>query len=483
MVVFTALLFALCVAAGVCAESAPQQIRTFESGTLTIGDVTGLDLNDIRTPGFYVWGSPFPAHSPISTDRSNPLYGTLIVTGNQQASIVYQLVIDFRGNLYTRTCGVNGWEPWSQSEKRITESAQSIDTYQDGMFTIGDATGLDLNDIKASGFYTWAKPFPAHSPIPFDRSNPLYGALIVVSRRDKTVTHQLVFDYRGNIYVRTWGAVEGWTTWTQAARGKNVVQEAQASTTEAQEAPSAAPAAPARPLAAKAFARVGCIGDSYTAGFINIGSKAGSYPECSWPHYMEALTGSTWTNFGVGGSSCKSWIEGGRYSGLDRVRAEGNKCQAYVIGLMINDSSPDKTTYVVLGTPADIGTQNDSYYAYYYRLILSVHEVNELAPIFCNTCPKSLSRYTGYNEAVRTIVAYCQDQGLPVYLCDLAGEAYNTPAYYANEVFTTDYINGHYTAIGYEMMAECYLRVMSDVMLDHISGFQNIHLIPYDKPQ
>lgn len=237
------------------------------------------------------------------------------------------------------------------------------------------------------------------------------------------------------------------------------------------------------PLAAKIFKRVGCIGDSYTEGYIKYGSgDAQHLPAYAWPHYMESLTGNVWTNFGVSGSSSKSWMQGGTYSKLSAVQAAGNKCQAYVIGLMLNDSTTSSPNYVAVGTSADIGTDADSYYAYYYKLIAAVHAVNANAPIFCNTCPQTASRLTPYNQAVRDIVAYCKQHSMPVYLCDLAGERYFTRQYYANPIFTTDSLNSHYSTIGYEMMAECYLRVLSDVVVENVTDFQDVHLIDFDEP-
>ncbi len=44
-----------------------------------------------------------------------------------------------------------------------------------------------------------------------------------------------------------------------------------------------------------------------------------------------------------------------------------------------------------------------------------------------------------------------------------------TDAMYNNTTFRADAVNGHFTAQGYEFMAECYLRVLSDVINDNVS--------------
>ena len=341
----------------------------------------------------------------------------------------------------------------------------------------------DLDDIVDPGLYysptNSGNTVAAHAPVAHDRAAPLYFSMLVGGYEAADGWKiQLLTDYQNNVFVRRKSATSGWSDWSELTKYSDFDAAKNR----------------AMPNAAKIFHRVGCIGDSYTEGFINVndGVSSGPYKEYSWPHHMTRLTGHEWTNFAKGGSSCKSWIDdadGGTYSHLDLVQAEGNKCQAYVIGLGINDSNPDSHAYVALGTEADIGAtpgegsgEVNTFYAYYYALIAAVHEVNEDAPIFCNTCPRTESRFTSYNKAIRDIVDYCQEHSLPVYLCDLAGTAYNTPMLYKNPVFTDDYIMGHYSSIGYEMMAECYMRVLSDVILNNLSDFQKVHLIDYDEP-
>ena len=239
--------------------------------------------------------------------------------------------------------------------------------------------------------------------------------------------------------------------------------------------------------AAKIFRRVGCIGDSYTAGYIQLVTPPlpnNTYPLWSWPHYMKQLTGEVWENWGKGGSTAKGWVEGA--ANLNLVQAEGNECQAYIIGLGINDKNSSNPYYTPVGVIGDIGTDNDTYYAYYYKLVKAVVAVNPDAKIFCNTCPKSKtdSDYLPYNQAVRDIVDYCHDtENLNVYLCDLADDKYNNSQIFANEIFTRELINGHYTPIGYEFMAECMMYVISDVVNENYSEMMNVFEVPYDNPE
>lgn len=228
----------------------------------------------------------------------------------------------------------------------------------------------------------------------------------------------------------------------------------------------------------KTFQRVGCIGDSYTAGYIKTASNfANSSPNNSWPHYMENLTGNKYDNWGVSGSTAKGWMSGA--GKLSDVQAVGNKCQAYIVGLMINDrtNEPWNLYYTPVGVASDIGTNNDTYYAWYYKLIQAVVAVNADAKIFCCTCPK-WSSADAYNVAVKDIVQYCKTNSQNVYLCDLAGEDFSV--YYQDETFVNDLTNGHYTAIGYEYMAEAFVNVLSDIINANLSEFKDIAFIPFD---
>ena len=226
------------------------------------------------------------------------------------------------------------------------------------------------------------------------------------------------------------------------------------------------------PLSSKIFMRVGVIGDSYTSGWIKDNDHKNN-PNYSWVKHMKQLTGNEWTNFGVSGSSTKSWVDG-TLGQLPQVQTKGNKCQAYVIGLMINDQNQGMQTYVPLGTSSDIGTNANSYYAYYYKLINALLSVNSSAIIFCNTCPRTDGDFPSYNQAVIDVVNSCQNESKNVYLVELRNY------YWRNETFNNDALNGHYTAIGYEYMAEIFNKAFSDTINANASSLKEVNLIPYD---
>ena len=231
---------------------------------------------------------------------------------------------------------------------------------------------------------------------------------------------------------------------------------------------------------ARIFKKVVCCGDSYTAGYlVNPDNQAQhiSDPAYSWVNYIGKSTGNDWINCGVSGATCLTWQT--NENGLAKATAQGNT-QAYVVGLMINDSkfTDDSHTArtVPLGTISDIGTQAQTYYGGMSQIIESLHTTSSGANIFVNTCPKAdAERYDPYNNAVRDIVNYYQtNTNYPVHLIDLAAQ----PEMFTNPSFTGDYIAYHYSAIGYEQIAEIYEKILSEYINTHISAFQNVHLIP-----
>lgn len=226
------------------------------------------------------------------------------------------------------------------------------------------------------------------------------------------------------------------------------------------------------------FAKVGVVGDSYTEGYISQGGTIVKAKDYSWPAFMTRMSGREWVNFGKTSSTCKSWVERiNNLSALNEMEQEGNKCQAYVIGLQINDGNPQNTYYTPAGVLADIGTSNNTYCAYLYKLILAIENINADAKIFVFTCPSGDDSSVGYNAIVRGVVGYCKAAGKNVFLCDLYNRRYILGTY---RQFNRDFLNSHYTAIGYRVMAEFVRNSISSVIDSNVPAFQNVHKIAYD---
>lgn len=230
-------------------------------------------------------------------------------------------------------------------------------------------------------------------------------------------------------------------------------------------------------LTCRIFKRVCCCGDSYTSGYItdSDGTVHDTNEDYAWPHYMSTLTGNEWINCGSSGANAKTWQTAER--GLVKARSVG-KVQAYIIGLMINDSSPDSGRNLILGTIEDIGTETESFYGCYSKIIRELNAISPKAYIFIQTCPKSDSeRYDKYNKAVRDIYNAYKGAYPTLHLLDLYSYL---DSLYKNEGSFTIASDGHYTAIGYEQMAEKLCYIMSRYINENVDSFVDVPFIEYD---
>lgn len=223
------------------------------------------------------------------------------------------------------------------------------------------------------------------------------------------------------------------------------------------------------------FLKVVCCGDSYTSGTIfdpddQIRATNENY---AWPHYVSNYTGHQWINCGASGTNVLTWQTHAR--GLLKAQQSG-KAQAYILGLGINDGRAGDT-HVDVGTAADIGTSAASYYGGLSQIINELIAISPKAHIFVNTNPQLAftgTDYSAYNTAVRDVVSYFQLNGKRVHLIDLdeVKALFNTPA------AVTDVFHQHPTAAGYEMIAETYLKVLSNYIQVHINNFKDVFTIP-----
>lgn len=211
----------------------------------------------------------------------------------------------------------------------------------------------------------------------------------------------------------------------------------------------------------KIFLKVGCIGDSYTAGYLR---NANQYnPDYSWVKYLSKDSGNEYVNFGVSGATAKSWM-----SSAKRTEAETNKCQCYLIGLGINDLGSS----VTVGTIDDCeNAESDTYYRHMYVIIDFVHNLVNDAPIFIQTRPDVEN---DYNVAIREICTKYHDT-LHTHCLDL--RAYNY--LYSQSAITNNAYQGHYRAAGYANLGKLLERIWSSYIDNNADDFARIDLINY----
>lgn len=224
------------------------------------------------------------------------------------------------------------------------------------------------------------------------------------------------------------------------------------------------------------FRRVCCVGDSYTSGYI-FGADGVEYPnnpEYAWPHYMEKITGNEWINCGVSGANVLTWMSD--ENGYEKA-AKAGKVQAYVIGLMLNDASGSERG-VPIGTQDDIATGAPTFYGGYGVIINQLRKISPNAKFFLLTCPKEGAVYRQYNKAVRDIAKWYRNNTRKVYVLDLEEKR----AMFDMDSFTSDLHGGHYTAIGYEQMAEVINGVLSNFLNNNVELFQDVAFLECDTP-
>jgi hypothetical protein len=222
------------------------------------------------------------------------------------------------------------------------------------------------------------------------------------------------------------------------------------------------------------FRTIGAAGDSLASGEVcsnNTSDTNHDMFEHSWLQYMARQCGFTGINFSSGGLSARTWLT--HTNGLPKARIEANKCNCYIIGLGANDMNFDESTY--LGTASDIGTNADTFYGNYSRIIEQLKIVQPKAKFFLLTLSwlyTETNPYISYsahiNEAVRTISQRYSN----CYVIDLEHDDF----YYTADV-QGNMRSGHYNAIGYNMMGKHLAQLIGKYMYEHQSEFRQIEFI------
>ncbi len=220
------------------------------------------------------------------------------------------------------------------------------------------------------------------------------------------------------------------------------------------------------------FNKVVCCGDSYTSGHIETPSSTTPTNEkYSWVKYIESITGNTFINCGSSGANVLTWQSAER--GLKKAKSSGVS-QCYTIGLGLNDAS-DRAEHVNVGTVDDIGTDKQTYYGGYSKIIRELHTISPNSIIFCFTMPFENDTNAPYNKA---IVDICNSYKATykTYVIDLR----KYTKYYNFNTVQNNAVGGHYSPAGYQQMAEITCKAISDCINNNYTDFYNVNLIPYD---
>lgn len=226
------------------------------------------------------------------------------------------------------------------------------------------------------------------------------------------------------------------------------------------------------------FAKFGVIGDSLSVGYMgdSSGTAHGRNIYYSWGQVLARRYGNKCLNFGFSGATTETWYTNETHGKVELVQ-EQNKCQAYVVGLGVNDTVTESN----VGNANDINlsdyTQNaNTFYGNYAKVLQTIMETAPTAYIFVFTIPKTkgTNRFSEIkNNAIKGVVAKLASDRVFVIETNDYSELFNL------DVITDNSYSSHYTAIGYANIATINAIMLSDCMNSNADKLKDIAFIPY----
>ena len=220
------------------------------------------------------------------------------------------------------------------------------------------------------------------------------------------------------------------------------------------------------------FIKFGVVGDSLASGEA-VANNSGSNVyidnyDYSWGQFIARNHGMNCVNFSKGGATTRTFLISGTDWGIDKLLNPANKCNAYFIGLGVNDPGS-----VTLGSSSDVHedftTNPDTFYGNYAKIIGYIKQMQPKAKIFVLTIP---SNYGNYNDAIRYMATLEN-----VYCIDLNQKFLNE---YNSGFIIANKRKGHYNAIGYNYMSELLFEYVSEYMYENYEEFIQIEFIGTD---
>lgn len=235
-----------------------------------------------------------------------------------------------------------------------------------------------------------------------------------------------------------WGSYNdnySWTAWTTNANKQNYI------------------------LAFNLFRSFCTIGDSLSVGYHTLknGTKIEEDKSLSWPSYIKNKYNNTVYWSGKSGATCKSWLnEKSNEWGVNYLKTIPVQ-PLYILCMGANESG------IPIGTVNDIGTTNDTLYAYVSKVI---QEVKNYAPdsIIIST---GIGRGEGIYESViniNNVYKEMEKHFENYFYIDCMNDLNKIP-------FTSLYNNFHYTPLGYSAIAELYETKITELVNNNIDKF------------
>ncbi len=369
-------------------------------------------------------------NSPInsSTDSS----GMVITSGSTIGYGTTQIILTAGGHVYWRFKWYDGesWISWmsSNDHEKIIYKDQLATEYQ------------DLHKIQNNKSVTYALTYEDFKTV---TNRPTDNPLTVTTfngtnnKADLTGQVQLAVDANGQMfYSINW--YNRWTPWAKVQTNQNLPRTNFTSIA--------------------LFRSVGIIGDSYASGELAIDKYTDHY-NMSWGQIMARRNGATAINFSRGGQTTRGWLQD-QERGLGLLKSTPAQ-DLYILALGINDYGNLGQSY--LGSLDDIGTNNDTFYGNYSKIIQSIKDKAPNSKIVISTLSQTGQLPDMFSNAIRNIA-----QHFEIPCLELNSDPFFTSDFYLNHLH-----GGHPTGPVYAGMAKAYERLIETAMITDLSYFEN----------
>ena len=420
-------------------------------GTLLYDTSVVSSLNDLPLFNIYTLATPKITDTPFS-EHSGIVYTISYGSDTYKEQIFYA----FTDHVYRRMFENGNWHEWIDDGKGVDKTLNISGASADAK-TVGDLMALKKGGVLLNNnMYSDANDLPnrtiflvATSGLRNLPNEESAGYVITLAIEDNSkFKMQLYVSQTGYLHSRyaingTWG---NWKSYESKTEYDNLYY---------------------------GIPKMGIIGDSLASGATFDGKVTKDHYEYSWGKVMERASGQTYKWFSYGGARTDDWLTNENY-GLPSALKPENKCNCYMIGLMVNDHYAQPDSYI--GSVSDIDKQNcdnnaNSYYGNYAKIIQKITLSNPKAKFFLFTNPRSNDgTYADYNNAVRTIANLFNN----CYLVDLYNK-YNTiftdPA---GVIMKSKSNDQHYNAIAYAYMGKLIGSAISEVIAKNAEDFMYI---------
>lgn len=216
------------------------------------------------------------------------------------------------------------------------------------------------------------------------------------------------------------------------------------------------------------FPKYTTIGDSLTAGYININgttilSSDAAKTKNNWPGYLSLRTGRTFTNIAIGGSTAKDWRN-------THISSADIETDCYIIRIGVNDRRQSLSVGTAADIKTDFTTNSDSFYGNYDYMIRQIMTYNPKAKLFVFTLPAyEGTESTAYNSAIKNIANLYSN----VHCIDLYNLFY---AEYTTGFISSNFIGGHLSPLAYNYESTLIENAICDYIYEHYTDFL---VVPY----